>query len=489
MSAARDILSDTLLHPGRAQAFDQALDRASTTGRLPNDEELAALVGMARALPDTLAAATPDGPRPEFRAALRERLLVAAAEQPAAPVTVRRRRAVAAVRPARRGLPRGARIGAGALALALVGGVATAAASNNALPGDALYGLKRGIERVHLGLMQDDASRGQEQLAEAQTRLVELRHLLSGSHAAEPETTDLARDTFADLQSSATSGAAALVRAYDVVGSTIPLRELDADLSSLSEGLRDVTPLLPADLRGPARTLAERLASVDARVHDMLATCASPCDTIPRTGASSTLPRITLPFDGLAQLSGATRQPSSAGGGPGGGPGGGRGLPAVGVVTSGATAMPTAGAGTPLPGLPGAARPDAQGASGARGSQQLPLPVGVVTSGGTSAGGLVSSGVGAVTSAGGGVLTSAGGAVSSAVGAATSPVGAVTSPGAVVSSVGGAVTSAGGVVSSGVGAVTSGAGQLTSGVGDLLTGGASSPAGGVSLGTGLPRLP
>ncbi|MGN6687321.1 MAG: DUF5667 domain-containing protein [Actinomycetales bacterium] len=486
MSAARDLLSDTLLHPGRAQAFDQALDRASTTGRLPNDEELAALVGMARALPESLAAATPDGPRPEFRAALRERLLVAAAEQPAAPVTVRRRRAVAPVRPARRGLPRGARIGAGALALALVGGVATAAASNNALPGDALYGLKRGIERMHLGLMQDDASRGQEQLAEAQTRLVELRHLLSGSQAAEPETTELARDTFADLQSSATSGAAALVRAYDVVGSTIPLRELDADLSSLSEGLRDVTPLLPADLRGPARTLAERLASVDARVHDMLATCASPCDTIPRTGASSTLPRITLPFDGLAQLSGTTRQPSGVGGGTGGGAGG---LPAVGVVTSGATAMPTAGAGTPLPGLPGAARSDAQGASGARGSQQLPLPVGVVTSGVTSAGGLVSSGVGAVTSAGGGVLTSAGGAVSSAVGAATSPVGAVTSPGAVVSSIGGAVTSAGGVVSSGVGAVTSGAGQLTSGVGDLLTGGASSPTGGVSFGTGLPRLP
>ncbi|MFF5159960.1 DUF5667 domain-containing protein [Streptomyces sp. NPDC000348] len=62
------------------------------------------------------------------------------------------------------------------VAAGALGGVAVA--SSDALPGDSLYGLKRGIEDVKLGLADGDDERGRVYLDHASTRLGEARRLM-----------------------------------------------------------------------------------------------------------------------------------------------------------------------------------------------------------------------------------------------------------------------------------------------------------------------
>jgi hypothetical protein len=62
------------------------------------------------------------------------------------------------------------------VAASAFGGVA--AASSDALPGDSLYGLKRGIEDFRLGLAGDGAERGEMLLDQASRRLAETRRLM-----------------------------------------------------------------------------------------------------------------------------------------------------------------------------------------------------------------------------------------------------------------------------------------------------------------------
>ncbi|RZU71832.1 hypothetical protein EV384_0166 [Micromonospora kangleipakensis] len=165
----------------RAERFAQLLDEANG-GRRHHvrsrvDDELAALVAVSRRL-------TADRPDvevdAEFRTGLRA-MLVATAERegigaPAAKTetatagTGTRGSLLPAVT-ARRARARGAilvGIAAGAVALSGI-----SAASENALPGDALYGMKRSTERAQLALASSDISRGQLFLDFARTRLDE----------------------------------------------------------------------------------------------------------------------------------------------------------------------------------------------------------------------------------------------------------------------------------------------------------------------------
>ncbi|MGC4896572.1 DUF5667 domain-containing protein [Micromonospora sp. DT31] len=158
----------------RAERFAQLLDEANG-GRRHHvrsraDDELNALVEV----PRRLAAERPDvAVDPDFRAGLRA-MVVAAAERegvaaPERPTGVRN-----ALLPAitgRRARARGAiLVGVAAGAIALSG---ISAASENALPGDALYGMKRSTERAQLALASSDVSRGQLFLDFARTRLDE----------------------------------------------------------------------------------------------------------------------------------------------------------------------------------------------------------------------------------------------------------------------------------------------------------------------------
>ncbi|MFI2646710.1 MULTISPECIES: DUF5667 domain-containing protein [Micromonospora] len=161
----------------RAERFAQLLDEANG-GRRHHvrsraDDELAALVAVSRRL-------TADRPDvevdAEFRTGLRA-MLVATVEREGVGAPAKTGTATGvrgSLLPAmtgRRARARGAiLVGVAAGAIALSG---ISAASENAVPGDALYGMKRSTERAQLALASSDISRGQLFLDFARTRLDE----------------------------------------------------------------------------------------------------------------------------------------------------------------------------------------------------------------------------------------------------------------------------------------------------------------------------
>lgn len=186
-------MTSSLRHRRRADRFAQLLDEASGGRRqhlrTPLDEELTELVALRHQL-----VGTPPGPDvdPDFRTGLRA-MLIATAEreglgQTAAPEPVSTHRAGLARAPRAARAPRTARSARGPRArTAVVAGVAVGAvaftgmstASENAVPGDPLYGVKRSTERAQLALASSDVGRGQLYLGFARTRLVEAHTIAS----------------------------------------------------------------------------------------------------------------------------------------------------------------------------------------------------------------------------------------------------------------------------------------------------------------------
>ncbi|WP_328652026.1 DUF5667 domain-containing protein [Micromonospora sp. NBC_00330] len=177
-------MDNTLFSRRRAERFAQLLDEANGARRhhvrSRVDGQLAPLVAVGQRLSVDPPAVEVDQ---EFRTGLRAMLLAtaereglgstpAAVSEPAATTT--RGRLLPAVT-ARRARARGAilvGIAAGAIA---VSGIS--AASENAVPGDALYGMKRSTERAQLALASSDISRGQLFLDFARTRVGEAAKL------------------------------------------------------------------------------------------------------------------------------------------------------------------------------------------------------------------------------------------------------------------------------------------------------------------------
>jgi hypothetical protein len=167
----------------RAERFAQLLDE--TNGGLRRhargqaDEQLAELVGIGHTLSAVRPAVHVDS---EFRTGLRA-MLVATAERDGIGETTaptesahvvaphQRRGGVFARGTGRRIRARGAIvIGVAAGAIAVSG---LSSASENAAPGDALYGVKRSTERAQMALAGSDVTRGQLSLDFARTRLAE----------------------------------------------------------------------------------------------------------------------------------------------------------------------------------------------------------------------------------------------------------------------------------------------------------------------------
>lgn len=175
----------------RAERFADLLDEASGVRRHHRrteiDPDVTSLAVTARQVGSVPA------PRPseEFRDGLRALLMATAeregigttetvkAEQAAARAAMSSRtQVVRQIRPARSGRTRAAAaIGVAVGALALSG---VSLASSNAVPGDALYSVKRSSEQAQLVLAGSDANRGQLHLEFARSRLVEARQVDAG---------------------------------------------------------------------------------------------------------------------------------------------------------------------------------------------------------------------------------------------------------------------------------------------------------------------
>lgn len=139
-------------------------------------------------------------------------------------------------------------LGVGVAASAL-GGVASA--SNDALPGDSLYGLKRGMEDLRLDFAEDATDRGRVHLDRASARLREARRLTERTKGGAPmdeESVSKVHRALAGMRYDAAEGHRLLSSAYERDGSIAPMRSLSSFSSGHRESWSKLREHLPAEL-------------------------------------------------------------------------------------------------------------------------------------------------------------------------------------------------------------------------------------------------
>jgi hypothetical protein len=129
----------------------------------------------------------------------------------------------------------------------VAGGAGAAVASESALPGGALYPLKRQVEDLRVQLSSPGPARGGTELALARERLLEAEALAQASGGADVPATDTPelRATLDDFGSSAVAGIEALTDDYARTGDATSLAQVDTFLDEtlpLLDRLRTMTP-------------------------------------------------------------------------------------------------------------------------------------------------------------------------------------------------------------------------------------------------------
>ncbi|MEW2634860.1 DUF5667 domain-containing protein [Streptomyces sp. NPDC048389] len=146
-------------------------------------------------------------------------------------------------------------LAAGGLTVGVAAGAfsGVAAASSDALPGDSLYGLKRGMEDFKLGLADDDSDRGELYLDQASNRLSEARRLMERGRSGtmDHESLGEVRRTLTGMRHDVTEGHRLLSAAYERDGSLAPMAALNSFSRSHRDtwdGLRDRLPAQLTDV-------------------------------------------------------------------------------------------------------------------------------------------------------------------------------------------------------------------------------------------------
>ncbi len=161
------------------------------------------------------------------------------------------------------------RLSVAAAAFVVIGGSAgVAAAAENALPGDALYPIKRGIEGAQVSLNSSDSGKGQDLLRQASTRLDEIDGLLAGHESA-----DKINTTLSSFQRSAASGADLLFVAYQRDGDPQNITRLRAVLGSQLAQLDSLAAEAPEDSQQAFEAARALLSDLDQQASVLCGTC------------------------------------------------------------------------------------------------------------------------------------------------------------------------------------------------------------------------
>lgn len=242
----------------RAEEF-AALVEGTSTRELHDATyvDLLELVGALRGEPRVEA-------RPEFTASLRERLMTAAATELATPATDR-----LALPPRRKSRDR--RIAVAVSGFALIGATTSVAmAAQSALPGDALYPIKRALENAHTGVSVGEGQKGETLLANATGRLDEVSALSQGGDLEDAMAIADTLDVFADQASQASE---LLLADFARNGDQHSVAELRDFASSSLEQLTALEPLVPAEARDELYNAAQVLLQIDAAARRACPTC------------------------------------------------------------------------------------------------------------------------------------------------------------------------------------------------------------------------
>lgn len=222
-----------------AEVFANALD-----GRGPRNSEVQQLVRFA----ESLCEAAVD-PSPEFLRGLRAELMADASS-----VLVVTRKAErkftekAVVHPVRK------RVAAATAAfVATAGMLSIVASSAQALPGEMLYPVKRGVESVEFTLHRTDAGRGSFELAQATERLAEAKALATQGDA---RSDDLIVSSLADFTTKASSGSESLFADYTDSGDDASIDKVTSFATASSAVLSDLSGTLSPDTASAFRKAA-----------------------------------------------------------------------------------------------------------------------------------------------------------------------------------------------------------------------------------------
>ena len=203
-------------------------------------------------------------PRPEFVTELRAALM---AEAEVALASVDARLALPAHTRSRR--DRRWAVAAGTVAL-LGAGTSLAVAAQDALPGDALYPIKRVIEGAQSSLQVDEISQGKVLLANASSRLDEISELQARNSA---QGDSVLPDTLDEFSDQADTAADVLLTDYSHTGD----RDAVTELRAFTRDSMDTLVELSSDLPSSARTALEHAAQVIKQIDDRAAAACPDC--------------------------------------------------------------------------------------------------------------------------------------------------------------------------------------------------------------------
>ena len=183
----------------------------------------------------------------------------------------------------------------------------TAAASADALPGDTLYGFKRGMEDIQLDMAHNDADRGRIYLDHASTRLREARRLMERQRAGNLDDESIAeiRRALSGVQHDASEGHRLLTAAYARDGRITRMQSLSAFAGEHRKSWAQLRDRLPVQLTDMGARVSSVFDAIEHDVEPLRSRFPSTSDD-PSAGGAGTSGAHRTPG------SGATPQPSTS---------------------------------------------------------------------------------------------------------------------------------------------------------------------------------
>lgn len=263
-----------------AEVFADALE-----GRGPRNSEVRELVRFAESLCESAV-----DPSPEFRLSLRAQLMADAATVLVKAPAPGDRSHVRAFKPSEHPVRR--RLAAATAALIATSGmVGIVASSAQAIPGDMLYPVKRGVETVELSMHRGDESRGSFQLAQASERLAEA-HSLSTQKDSRSEAAVV--KALAEFSDTATAGSAALFDDYTSEGNEKSIDKIGSFAETSSSVLQSMSANMPAGSTDAFKTAATTVSDLVSQATTLCGQCN--VASLPSTLAS-TVAEVLKPAD------------------------------------------------------------------------------------------------------------------------------------------------------------------------------------------------
>ncbi|MEU6314081.1 DUF5667 domain-containing protein [Streptomyces sp. NPDC047014] len=255
-------------------------------------------------------------------------------------------------------------IAAGGLTVGVAAGAfsGVAAASSDALPGDHLYPVKRGMEDLKLGMADDDAERGELYLDRASNRLSEARRLMERGRTGtlDHESLGAIRRALSGVKHDAEEGHRLLQAAFDRDGSLGPMQTLSSFSRSHRDAWGKLREKLPVQLTDVGGEVESVFQAIDEDVAPLQSLLPKPPEQRGGSGASGSPAKPDAPTSGAKQSAPASGTPSgSSPAAPS--PSGGSSKPPAGGLLGGTGDLLNPPAGQSVPPTPGtseAPKPD-----------------------------------------------------------------------------------------------------------------------------------